>query len=180
MLLTLAAENNFLSRKIALLEPGVSRLHGENAAAAREIKRYKSFLDEYCSGFAMQTALFEKLRTLSDETLDDLRECFPNFTVSGVFMSGVQGDNLSGLRNITEWLIMEDCGEKKADIAVLNELYSYLLSCINSSCKNPICMLMTVRKGDSFDEKLHCSVSGVKGGTVTEVLMQGCVSAEKG
>lgn len=174
----LAAENTALSRKIALLELEVGRLESENAAIVTQLKRCKSSLDEYCSAYAMQISLYEKFRTLSEETAEAVRKCFPNDTLSGIFICGVQKENLARLRNITEGLILESYAEKRKDIAVLNELYAYLLSCLNSAYQKPLYKLTEVKAGDSFDEKLHRSPGGKKSGRISAVLMQGCVSAE--
>lgn len=171
----LAAENVSLSRKIALLELEAGRLESEKTALAAENKRCREALDEYSTAFAAQINLYKKYLTLSESTMKVVNGFFKNNSVSGLFLCGVQHDNLKGLRNYTERLAVEGCGEKRNDIAVLNELYVYLLSCYNSMFSEPVYRITDVKTGDMFDERLHHNTGTGKNGTISAVLLQGCI-----
>lgn len=171
----LSAENAALSRKIALLELEVGRLESENASTSAQLKRCKDSLNEYCSAYAMQIALYEKYKTLSDSTAATVKGFFKNNTLSGLFMCGVQLENLTGLRDFTERLIIDSYDEKRGDIAVLNELYTYLLSCYNSTFSSPVYRLTEAAAGDEFDERIHHNTGTAKSGKISAVLMQGCI-----
>ncbi len=176
----LSAENTALSRKIALLELEVGRLQSENAGVTAQLKRCKESLNEYCSAYAMQIALYEKYRNLSEDTAKTLSAFFKNNTLSGIFICGSQLENLSGLRDYTERLIIDSYNEKKSDIAVLNELYTYLLSCYNSTFSSPVYRLTDAAAGDEFDENIHHNTGTAKRGKISAVLMQGCIAAGSG
>lgn len=172
----LSAENAALSRRIALLELEIGRLQSENAALSAQNKRCNEALNTYCSSYAMQIALYEKYRTLSESTMKTINGFFKNNTLSGIFICGVQHDNLQGLRNYTEQLVINSYNEKRNDIAVLNDLYTYLLSCYNSTFSAPVYRLTDVKPGDEYDGRIHHNTGTAKSGRISSVLMQGCIS----
>lgn len=176
----LSAENAALSRQIALLELETGRLQSQNSALAARLKRCQASLDEYSSAFAMPISVYDKYRSLSAETAEALSKYFRNNTPGGFFICGVQRENLAGLRDVTEKLIFEDCEKFKRDISILNELYTYLLTCLNSTLEKPVYRLTEAAAGDKFDEKLHHSIGGEKSGIISEVIIQGCISEESG
>ncbi len=172
----LSAENAELSRRAALLELELGRLESENASLVSQLKRCKDSLDEYCSAYAMQITMYEKYKSLSADTMQEVRGFFKNSTLSGFFICGVQIDNLRGLRDYTERLIIEKYEERKGDIAVLNELYTYLLSCYNSTFNAPVYRMTEAASGDEFDERIHHCKGTARSGKISSVLMQGCIA----
>lgn len=176
----LSAENASLSRKIALLELEAGRLQSENAELSSQLKRCKDTLNSYCSSYAMQISLYEKYRTISPASAKVMSGIFKNNTLSGIFLCGVLPDNLKSLRDYTEQLAINSYEESKSDIAVLCELYAYLLSCYNSTFTRPVYKLTDVKAGDEFDEELHHNTGTAKQGKIKTVLLRGCVAAANG
>ncbi len=172
----LSAENASLLRRIALLELEISRLESDNRSLSAQYKLCKENLNTYCSAYAMQISLYDKYRRLSPSVLKTMSGIFKNGTLGGIFMCGVQLENLKSLRSYTEQLIINSFEERKSDISILNELYIYLLSCYNSTFSAPVYKLTEVRVGDEFDQTLHHNTGTAKSGKVTAVLMQGCIS----
>lgn len=176
----LSAENASLSRKIALLELETGRLQSENAELTSQLKRCKETLNSYCSSYAMQISLYEKYKTLSESSARVMSGIFKNNTLSGIYLCGVLPENLKSLRDYTEQLAINNYDESKADIAVLCELYSYLLSCYNSTFTRPVYKLTEVKPGDEFDENIHHNRDTAKQGRIKTVLLQGCIAAANG
>ncbi len=178
--LALSAENAALSRKIALLELEEGRLRAENAELTSRLKRCQASLDSYCSSYAMQISLYEKYKTLSESSARVMQGIFKNNTLNGIFLCGVLPENLKSLRDYTEQLVKNNYEEAKADIAVLCELYSYLLSCYNSTFSRPVYHLTEVQAGDEYNEELHRSTGTARRGKIAAVLLQGCIAAANG
>ncbi len=176
----LVAENASLTRKIALLELEAGRLESENAALVNQLKRCKDMLNTYCSAFAMQIALYDKYKNLSEGSEKVMRGIFKNQTLSGIFICGVQLDNLRSLRDYTEKLVLDSYAEKKGDIAILSELYAYLLSCYNSTYTKPVYRLTETVAGDEFDDNIHRNIGTARSGKISAVLLQGCAAAGNG
>ncbi|MCI7767119.1 MAG: hypothetical protein MSJ26_03945 [Oscillospiraceae bacterium] len=176
----LSAENAALSRKIALLELEAGRLRTENAELTGRLKRCQDSLDSYCSSYAMQISLYEKYKTLSDDCARVMQGIFKNNTLNGIFLCGVLPDNLKSLRDYTEQLVLNRYDDSRADIAVLCELYSYLLSCYNSTFSRPVYRITEVKPGDEFCEELHRSTGTSRQGRIGRVLLQGCIAAANG
>lgn len=176
----LSAENASLSRKIALLELEMRRLENDKDNLITKNQIYSETLNMYCGAFGAQISLYEKYRNLSPQTAKVMNGFFKNNTMAGIFMCGILPENLSGVRDYTESLVINDYEGKKNDIAILNELYTFLISCYNSTFQNPAYSIMTVNAGDEFDERLHHNIGTAKSGRISEVLMQGCISAANG
>ena len=176
----LSAENAALSRQIALLELEAGRLRTENAELTNRLKRCQDSLDSYCSSYAMQISLYDKYKTLSESCARVMRGIFKNNTLNGIFLCGVLPENLKSLRDYTEQLVLNKYEESKSDIAVLCELYSYLLSCYNSTFSQPVYRITEVKAGDEFNEELHRSTSTSRQGKISTVLLQGCIAAANG
>ena len=176
----LSAENAALSRQIALLELEAGRLRTENAELTNRLKRCQDSLDSYCSSYAMQISLYEKYKTLSDSCARVRKGIFKNNTLNGIFLCGVLPENLKSLRDYTEQLVIDKYEGSKADIAVLCELYSYLLSCYNSTFSQPVYRITEVKAGDEYNEELHRCTGTARQGKIGSVLLQGCVAAANG
>ena len=176
----LSAENAALSRKIALLELEAGRLQSENAELTAQLKRCKDSLNSYCSSYAMQISLFEKYKTLSEVSARVMSGIFKNNTLNGIFLCGVLPENLKSLRDYTEQLVINSYEESKEDIAVLCELYSYLLSCYNSTFSQPVYRPTDVKAGDDYNEDIHRNTGTARSGKITAVLLQGCTAAANG
>lgn len=175
---SLSAENTALSRKIALLELEISRLETEKRNLLEQNRKIKENLNLYCSSYAVQISLFEKYKSLSDSTRRTMRGIFKNETLSGIFICGVQLENLRSLRDYTEKLVRENGSDR--DIAVLDELYTYLLACYNSTFSKPVYKLTEVRVGDEFDPERHHNPGTARSGHISKVLLQGCTASGSG
>lgn len=173
----LSAENTALAGKAAVLELENSRLLGENAALRAQMKRYIDTLDEYSRDFGMQSALYEKYRRLSPKTSAAVKGFFKNDSVSGLFLCGVQQDNLKGLRSFTEKLAVDDLQGSGEDIAILDELYIYLLGCYNSTFTSPVYKLTDIKAGDDFCEDTCHNLGTARSGKISRVILQGCMFA---
>ena len=92
----------------------------------------------------------------------------------------IQKGQYLSLRDYTEQLAINSYEESKSDIAVLCELYAYLLSCYNSTFTRPVYKLTDVKAGDEFDEELHHNTGTAKQGKIKAVLLRGCVAAANG
>ena len=165
-----------LSRKNALLELEINRLENENKQLRLNNQKYSESLNLYCGTYAMQISLYEKYKTLSPSTARVMNGFLKNNTLSGIFLCGVIPENFNGIRDYTENLVINGYEEKKADIAVLNELYTYFLSCYNSTFGSPVYALTDVKAGDAFDERIHHNVGTAKHGSISRVLLQGCIT----
>ncbi|MCM1523273.1 MAG: hypothetical protein NC120_02335 [Ruminococcus sp.] len=176
----LTAENAELSRQIALLELELGRLSGENKDLTQKVRQGRDSLNFYTVSYGAQIALYEKYKTLSQPVMKIMKQIFKNDSLNGIFLCGVQIDNLKSLRDYTEQLIKNGPEGREKDIAVLNELYVYLLSCYNSTYSKPVYRLTDARAGDSFSEELHYNTGTARSGSVSRVLMQGCAAAGSG
>ena len=176
----LAAENASLSRKIALLELEAGRLESANAELTTQLKRCKDTLNTYCSAYAMQISIYEKYKTLSESSAKVMSGIFKNNTLGGIFLCGILPENLDSLRDYTERLVLNSYEEAKQDIAVLSELYAYLLSCYNSTFSKPVYRLTEVKAGDEYTDELHRNTGTARQGRISAVLLQGCVAAANG
>lgn len=174
----LSAENTALSRKIALLELEISRLESENRSLLEQNRKIRDNLNTFCSSYAVQISLFEKYKTLSEVTKRTMSGIFKNETLSGIFICGVQLENLRSLRDYTEKLVRDNGSDR--DIAILDELYIYLLACYNSTYSKPVYRLTDVKTGDQFDSELHHNSGTAKSGRISKVLLQGCLAAGSG
>lgn len=179
--LALSAENTELSRRLALSELETGRLQNENAALAARIRSLQASLDRCISVYGMQISLYERFKALSVPVAAAVKGYFKNPSPAGLFLCGVQPDNLKGFRDYTERLVIEGDGSATAaDISVLDSLYIYLLGCYNSTFTSPVYALTEVRPGDVFDPALHHNIGLAKSGRITAVRLQGCTAANTG
>lgn len=176
----LSAENTALSRKIALLELEISRLENENASCTSRIRQCNETLNTYITAYGSQIALYEKYKTLSEKSMKVMSGIFKNNTLSGIFLCGVQPDNLKSLRDYTESLAINSYDESRSDISVLNDLYTYMLSCYNSTFSSPVYRLFGAAPGDEFDSERHCNTGTARSGKISKLLLQGCEYAANG
>lgn len=176
----LAAENAALSRKIALLELEIGRLESHNTNLSSQIIRCKELLSVYNNAYAMQISLYEKYKSLSTKSLNVMSGIFKNNTLTGIFFCGVQIENLRSLRDYTEQLVINCYDTMKNDIRILDEMYTYFLSCYNSTFNKPVYRLTTYAKGDIYDDRLHLNIGTAKSGEIDSVLLQGCVCVNSG
>lgn len=171
----LRAENSRLNESLAASEAECSALRRRIA----ELDGQCAKLSMTLSSFAPQLAMYEKYRQLSEQSRKTLDGIFKNSSISGLFLCGVQYDNLCSLRSFTELLVINGT-DKGHDTEILSELYAFLLSCYNSTFSEPVYMLTEYKTGDAFDEELHHSLNGKKSGVITKVLLQGCICAKNG
>ena len=173
----LTNENAELSRKIALLELENSRLAGENVNLSARLAACREELNEYVSSYGSQISLYKKFGKLSPMAAKTAEGFFKNNTLTGLFFCGVQTENLRSLRDFTERLIIEDYEKNLPDIAILDELYVYLLSCYNSTFTAPVYVLTDIKEGDEYSEEYCHNTGKAKSGKISRVLMQGCIAA---
>lgn len=177
----LSAENAELSRRLALCELETGRLQGENAALIERIRSLQETLSRYNSVYGIQISLYERFKGLSETVAAAVRGYFKNTSGAGLFLCGVQPDNLMAFRDYTERLVIEGDGTApRADIQVLDDLYVYLLACYNSTFTSPVYALTSVRAGDEFDSGLHHNTGIAKSGRITAVRLQGCIACGTG
>lgn len=175
--LALSAENAELSRRLALCELETGRLQGENAALIARIRSLQESLNQYSSAYGIQISLHERFKSLSPPVGQAVRGYFKNTSGAGLFLCGVQPDNLKAFRDYTERLVIEGDGTaSRADIQLLDDLYVYLLSCYNSTFSSPAYALTGVRAGDEFDGSMHHNIGVAKSGRISAVRLQGCIS----
>lgn len=174
--LALSAENTELSRRLALCELENGRLQGENSALIGRIRGLQEAISQYSSAYGMQISLHARFKELSDPVGAAVKGFFKNTSAAGLFLCGVQPDNLKAFRDYTERLVIEGDGTACSDIQLLDDLYVYLLSCYNSTFSAPVYALTGVRTGDEFDGNLHHNIGVAKSGKITEVKLQGCIA----
>ncbi|MGN0667020.1 MAG: hypothetical protein ACI4KF_10905 [Huintestinicola sp.] len=176
----LRSENNALREKLFSVESEAAALRHSLNEEQAQCEKYRDKLNIYCSAFAPQISLYEKYCKLSKQTLKTLSGIFKNNSVSGLFLCGVQFDNLQSLRNFTEQLVINDYRHREADIRILNELYAYLLHCYNSTFSEPVYKLTEFRISERFDDNFHHSLNGKKSGVITCIYLQGCICTRNG
>lgn len=175
--LALSAENTELSRRLALCELENGRLQGEKSALIGRIRGLQETVNQYSSAYGMQIALHTRFGSLSDPVRAAVKGFFKNTSAAGLFLCGVQPDNLKAFRDYTERLVIEGDGAAAgSDIQLLDDLYVYLISCYNSTFSSPVYSLTGVRAGDEFDGNLHHNIGFAKSGKITEVKLQGCIA----
>lgn len=176
--LSLSAENTELSRRLALCELEISRLQSENTALTARLRSVQGSLDSCLSVYGMQMSLYERFKSLSPAVAAAVKGYFKNSSPAGLFLCGVQPDNLKGFRDYTERLVIEGDGSATgADISVLDSLYTYLLGCYNSTFTSPVYTLTDVRPGDTFDPSVHHNTGLAKSGSISAVRLQGCIAS---
>ena len=142
--LALSAENAELSRA----------LQNENSALAARIRSLQASLDRCISVYGMQMSLYERFKALSVPVAAAVKGYFKNPSPAGLFLCGVQPDNLKGFRDYTERLVFGGT--------------------------SPVYVPTEVRPGDVFDPALHHNIGLAKSGRITAVRLQGCTAANTG
>lgn len=178
--LMLSAENDALQRQLAVCEIDNSRLKSRLADMRSELFRLKSDLDYYRDIYGPQISLYKKYMGLSSGTAAAVHGFFKNNSPAGLFMCGIRLDNLRGLRDFAERLVIENADEKKDDAAILNDLYAGLLAAYNSTFANPVYRIIDVSPGDTFDERIHHNIGTVKSGVISVVYLCGCETVANG
>lgn len=171
----LAAENADLTRRIAMLELENSKLRGDCVSLSAQLGRAREALSGYESRFGSQISLHDKFGRLSPDTAKTVKGFFKNSSVTGLFLCGVQPENLKSMRSFTERLAVDGFDKNADDIRILDELYIYLVDCINSTLSAPVYELTKFKEGDEYDQRLCYNIGTARSGRISRVLLQGCV-----
>lgn len=176
----LAEENALLRGSVEMAELEKDRLNEENARLREQLRKCREMTELYSNSYGEQLRLYEKYKELSSETLRVMSGIFKNGTLSGIFLCGVQLENLKSLRDYTERLAVNSYDKCRKDIAIMDELYEYLLGCYNSTFTRPVYRLYESEAGNVFDEKRHYNIGTDRNGKIAHVLLRGCECVSSG